>query len=373
MDWFTVGIVSQFSSTIGWTRTSASPYSGNCALSHFDRDYYGGYVLSSGEIPAVDVTATDDGGVITAPERYGHDFDGWFSFSGMRDFGGDGYTLDEATVKLSSSRVISYPVIFSRAGTIRVQPVGGVSPYYYHMIYAKWRPRSVAVILDVNGGQLPADTNYFIRATYSAPYGTLPTPTRSGYAFAGWFTAASGGSQVNAATTMTNPDDHTIYAHWTADAANVTLYFYAMGGTCATDSKPVTEGSAYGDLPVPTRPGYTFAGWYTGAYDGTQVSAATIAGDEDAVVYAHWTPSVLTITFDANGGTVTELSRAVPYGRQYQRLPEPSWAGHSFVGWFTAATDGTQVSKTDVPTTSHTLYAHWSAPVVIGWITVEIS
>ena len=43
--------------------------------------------------------------------------------------------------------------------------------------------------------------------------GTLPTPTRTGYYFKGWFTAASGGTQVTSSTTMTG--NQTIYAQWT--------------------------------------------------------------------------------------------------------------------------------------------------------------
>ena len=43
-------------------------------------------------------------------------------------------------------------------------------------------------------------------------YGTLPTPTRSGYDFAGWYTSASGGSRVTASSRYTT---NTLYAHWT--------------------------------------------------------------------------------------------------------------------------------------------------------------
>lgn len=51
--------------------------------------------------------------------------------------------------------------------------------------------------------------------TYGEAYGTLPTPTRIGYTFAGWYTASSGGTQVTDSTKVTNSSNHTLYAQWT--------------------------------------------------------------------------------------------------------------------------------------------------------------
>ncbi|MDU2155964.1 BspA family leucine-rich repeat surface protein, partial [Clostridium sp.] len=50
--------------------------------------------------------------------------------------------------------------------------------------------------------------------TYGSQYGTLPTPTRTGYTFNGWYTAASGGTKVSSTTTI-GASNTTIYAHWT--------------------------------------------------------------------------------------------------------------------------------------------------------------
>ena len=48
-------------------------------------------------------------------------------------------------------------------------------------------------------------------------YGTLPTPTRSGYTFDGWFTAASGGTEIISTTVLSTEDiiSITLYAQWT--------------------------------------------------------------------------------------------------------------------------------------------------------------
>jgi uncharacterized repeat protein (TIGR02543 family) len=52
--------------------------------------------------------------------------------------------------------------------------------------------------------------------TYGSTYGTLPSTSRTGYTFAGWFTASSGGSQVTSSSTVTITSNQTLYAQWTA-------------------------------------------------------------------------------------------------------------------------------------------------------------
>ena len=50
---------------------------------------------------------------------------------------------------------------------------------------------------------------------YGSTYGDLPTLTRSGYTFDGWYTASNGGSLITKDTKVTNAANHTLYARWT--------------------------------------------------------------------------------------------------------------------------------------------------------------
>lgn len=141
-----------------------------------------------------------------------------------------------------------------------------------------------------------------------------------------------------------------------------TVTYNANGGSVTPASKTITYGDAYGELPTPTRSGYTFDGWYTAASGGTQVTGtSTVTGD--ITIYAHWTGISSTLTYDANGGTVSPASKTVTYGSAYGTLATPTRAGYSFSGWYTEAAGGTQVTnKTNVDVTSdHTVYAHWTA------------
>lgn len=71
---------------------------------------------------------------------------------------------------------------------------------------------------------------------------------------------------------------------------NSTLYFNANGGSCKTSSMAVTSEYYYANLPIPTRVGYMFAGWYTSPNGGSIVSNGDlITQTSNMTVYAHWT------------------------------------------------------------------------------------
>lgn len=58
------------------------------------------------------------------------------------------------------------------------------------------------------------------RVKIGKEYGKLPTPTKDGYIFDGWYTSAEGGEKVTEETTMAATEDHTLYAHWTPTPAH---------------------------------------------------------------------------------------------------------------------------------------------------------
>ncbi|MBQ4422948.1 MAG: InlB B-repeat-containing protein [Clostridia bacterium] len=219
--------------------------------------------------------------------------------------------------------------------------------------------KTVTVTFNANGGSVSTDSK---TVTVGSTYGDLPTPTRTGYSFDGWYTAASGGSKVTSSTTVTATSNHTLYAHWTARTYTVT--FDANGGTVSPSSKTVTYGSTYGDLPTPTRTGYTFKGWgwYAADVSGYVTSSSTVSTAKNHTLYAQWTPNTYTVYFNGNGGSVSTGSKTVTYGSTYGSLPTPTRTGYSFDGWYTSASGGNRVtsSTTVTATSNHTLYAHWT-------------
>lgn len=153
-------------------------------------------------------------------------------------------------------------------------------------------PASYLVTFDANGGRVSQEST---AVTIGKPYGTLPTPTRTGYSFDGWYTKETGGTKVTETTTVgTNPPTK-LYAHWIAN--KYLVVFDANGGRIntasgqvSTKTDTVTYGSKYNSLPDASRKGgYTFDGWYTDQTNGTKVtSATTVTTTKDHILYAHW-------------------------------------------------------------------------------------
>ena len=77
-------------------------------------------------------------------------------------------------------------------------------------LYAVWSVNSYTVWFDANDGSLKSSPRKVVKC--GEAMGHLPTPTRDGYDFVGWFTAVDGGDEVGAQTVVTA--NMTIYAHW---------------------------------------------------------------------------------------------------------------------------------------------------------------
>ena len=146
-----------------------------------------------------------------------------------------------------------------------------------------------------------------------------------------------------------------------------TAFAITNGGTF-----PVTTQFSADQLATPERPGYNFEGWYTDE-QFTQKLEENAQLTVGSTYYAKWTESTgVTVTFDAQGGTVTPKEMFYENGK-VSELPTPTRDGYDFVGWFTEA--GIQVNVNDTlpkgdpttdggevePVTAITLYAHWTA------------
>ena len=96
--------------------------------------------------------------------------------------------------------------------------------------------------------------------------------------------------------------DTTYYSEWiefktTSKYPKFTVTLNANGGNCNTTSKTVTYNSKYGALPIPTRDGYSFLGWYTSQNSGTKiVENTTVTILNNQTLYAKWQKNVTTST-----------------------------------------------------------------------------
>ena len=221
--------------------------------------------------------------------------------------------------------------------------------------YAVWKVAEYTVTFDANGGSLWAASPTTRSVTHGSAIGTLPTVTRTGYTFLGWYTSPNvwEGWQVYASTIVTA--NATYYARWERIA--FTMTFDANGGSGGGDYT-YYYGDSIGSVPTPWRDGYTFLGWYTAKTGGTKVTESTTV-NANAIYYAQWRINSYTVTFNANGGSVGTPSVTRNYGAAIGTLPTPTRTGHTFLGWFTASSGGTQVSASTAVTANAIYYAHW--------------
>ena len=213
------------------------------------------------------------------------------------------------------------------------------------------------VSLSLNGGGSLNGASDEILVDRDAEYGSLPTPTRTGHTFDGWYTKATGGTKVTGSTTITTNSSHALYAHWIPNTYTIT--FDPNGGSCSTESKIVTYGATYGDMPKSTRLGYSFKGWFTKSRGGIEILGTDrFASLSNVTVYAQWAP-VLVVTFDAKGGSASVLSKEVVFGQVYGELPIPQKTDYVFVGWFSEG--GSEIFESSIVNmdVNHVVYAHW--------------
>ena len=124
-------------------------------------------------------------------------YDGWVDGYGYYVHN-DNYGVRSALyLNLSSSNLYTY------AGTVRSD--GTISE----------NNKTYLVSFEGNGGDCNTSTKEVV---FGSTYGALPTPTRSGYTFAGWY---SGDSQVTEETKVTLNVHHVLYAHWKKDGSTV--------------------------------------------------------------------------------------------------------------------------------------------------------
>ena len=255
-------------------------------------------------------------------------------------------------------------------------------------LYAGWDANTYTVTLNQQEGDGGTTS---VEATYDAAMPTpIALPTRTGYAFGGYYTGTGGsgtqyytdsGASAKAWGVAGNTE---LYAKWTANKYTVTLDL--QGGSGGKSSVTATYNATLPSLgTLPTRDGYTFRGYYSepnGA--GTQYYApagtpATYDLTSNTTLYAYWTGVTYAVTLDARdprgdgmmtnemGVAVSMLTNHVVVGTSWE-LPIPTNVNRNltFVGWKYGAG---QMASGEVPLPSSgatNLVAAWSDALAVA-------
>jgi uncharacterized repeat protein (TIGR02543 family) len=235
-------------------------------------------------------------------------------------------------------------------------------------LYAQWTAVNSSVTYDANGGSgAPSGSNATIGQTVTV---TAGVPTRTGFTFTGWNTAANGsGTPYSATDTFTMGGSAvTLYAQWTATA--YALSYDANGGTGAPGSRNYAySATATVSSALPVFAGNDFLGWNTQAngLGTTYAGGATFTMPANSVtLYAQWTLATLSVYYNANGGSGTIASQAGRYNTNITLSSSvPTRSGYTFAGWNTnsdgSGTNYASSSSFTIPATNTILYAQWTA------------
>lgn len=213
-----------------------------------------GGILPAGKTNPADYTIETEDITLQNPECAGYTFAGW---------SGTGLTANTTTVTISK---------------------GSTGDREYT---ANWEAETYTVTLNGKGDS----GSDLIGYTYGTG-ATLPADwTKTGYSFAGWYDNKDCTGTPVTEISAIDTGNKTFWAKWTPQNYQVSFEYHGATGGDSTASKNVTYDSKYGTLPVPSRTGYTFKGWYTAEAEGqgTEVNAETTVTTASAhTLHARW-------------------------------------------------------------------------------------
>lgn len=251
----------------------------------------------------------------------------------------------------------------------------------------------VTVTFNANGGSCATSSR---DVNMGSAIGSLPTPTRSGYSFVGWYASKDGGTAPITSSTVIS-DAVTYYAHWTSNRTTGNrISFNANGGSLpgASASYPVSGSNTYRDTQnlivfncdgqlvktniygtevavdatgkvVDKRPYLSAenltvpAGGFVLSGHGDNDGMCTAVADIHVGNYVSYDPAAGMIFVYQDLNAWLGAQKTVGNGETYGDLPVPTLGTAPFLGWYTDPYSGTLITASS-PYQASTLYAHWN-------------
>lgn len=227
-------------------------------------------------------------------------------------------------------------------------------------LYALWEANTYRVTFDYQGttGNNTVSSKFVI---FDSAYDELPSPTRHGYDFLGWFTEEQDGDEVTADAVVQTIGDHTLYAHWSAredTPYTVEHYHQSPSGvgyelvdtdhlTGTTDTTVIAEPRKYPGLQEDTA-------------NALRVGSGNLAGDGSLTLKLYYTRARHTLLIDRANGQGMGI-HTVLYGAEVTLPAAPRRRGYTFAGWTAEGVGLGEGESFSMPDNAVTLTATWEA------------
>ena len=212
-------------------------------------------------------------------------------------------------------------------------------------LYAKWEQVTFNFVYDLDGGvNDAANPLTFTIDTFIDDIANLRSSSKDYYNFKSW-TCGPEDSAVEAweadgnASLCTYSDNYCLIAKYTPIDYSIT--FNLGGGNLA--ETPVSKyniETADITLPIPSRTGYTFVGWFDNdQLSGEAIDCIPLGSHDDKVFYAKWQTIDYAITYDLNdANSVSPATNSTSNPATYTIedavvFEDPTRAGYKFTGW----------------------------------------
>ena len=225
-------------------------------------------------------------------------------------------------------------------------------------LYAKWK-KGITVKFNADSGSVDTKSILVVKGKKYGSYAELPTATKPGYEFKGWYTKKKDGSKVTAKTKVKNKKKHTLYAQY--NIIDYKINYNLDGGVNTLNPTTYTVATDSINLTTPTKNGYTFEGWYTDSLCTNKIDTIVKGTIGEVNLYAQWSLAKYTITYELNGGRNSNNNPDSYMINKAVRLKNPGRTGYTFEGWYTDSSFIDKISKIEGGISGNLkLYAKWS-------------
>lgn len=227
-------------------------------------------------------------------------------------------------------------------------------------LYAKWTANTYTVTFDAGEGTVTPNEK---QVTFDQPYGDLPTPTRTGYIFGGWW---RGETQITKDSFVQVALNHTVQARWT-ESENTHYSVIHIGQDLSGEYTVILRQETLSGKTNSTA--YATAKDFDGFTYNNLLSTATgnIHADGTLTLTLYYTRNQYTVTY-YDGDTQVGEPETHLYGETLTAR-EYSKAGYDFVGWYEQDAETAYDFDATMPAKDIELYARMTAlPVTITFI-----